>query len=100
MLTEAIFTCRGKELESGDSKLYNQAKLIAWMSKNLPSLVQLAKIGKHRESYQKSVINAAALSDMYHTSGNGNPISITNQNVKNPLETLDSRDIDLTKNMK
>jgi hypothetical protein len=51
MLTEAIFTCRGKELEVGDSKLYNQAKLIAWMSKNLPSLVQLAKIGKHRESY-------------------------------------------------
>ena len=78
MLTEAIFTCRGKELEVGDSKLYNQAKLIAWMSKNLPSLVQLAKIGKHRESYQKSVINANAMSDMYHTSGNGNPITIHN----------------------
>lgn len=39
MLTEAIFTCRGKDLESSDPKLYNQPKLIAWMSKNLPSLV-------------------------------------------------------------
>jgi len=62
------------------------------MSKNLPSLVQLAKIGKHRESYQKSVLHANQMSDMYYNSNN-NPISVQNQNIKNPMESIDTRDV-------
>jgi len=65
MATEAIFTCRGKDLETSDPKTYNQPKLISWMSKNLPSLVQLSKIGENRKSLQKSMNAHAPMSDMF-----------------------------------
>ena len=39
MLTEAILSCRGMELDSSDPKnRYNLDKLIEWIQKNLPSL--------------------------------------------------------------
>ena len=39
MLTEAILSCRGMELDASDPKnRYNLDKLIEWIQKNLPSL--------------------------------------------------------------
>jgi hypothetical protein len=42
MQTEAIFACKGKELD--DSKSYNLDKLVNWIEKNLPSMLSLEKI--------------------------------------------------------
>lgn len=46
MQTEAIFACKGKELD--DSKSFDLIKLVNWIEKNLPSMVSLEKIRKIR----------------------------------------------------
>jgi len=50
MLTEAILSCRGTELDSSDPKnRYDLDKLIEWIMKNLPSLYSFNTLKSFRE---------------------------------------------------
>ena len=74
--TEAIFACRGKSLEASDPKTqYDSSKLVEWLKRNLPSLVQLDRINKQRIETQRIELKrkkAQSYSRKLHTQGGQN----------------------------
>lgn len=51
MLTEAILSCRGTELDTSDPKnSYDLDKLVLWIQKNLPALYSSNTLKSYRES--------------------------------------------------
>ena len=57
-LTEAIYSCRGKDMDISDPEnSYDLKKLVSWIQKQLPHLYNLEQLSKNRNQKSKITRN-------------------------------------------
>ena len=82
MVTEAILSCRGTEMDSSDPKnRYDLNKLIEWIMKNLPSLYSSNTLKSFRENKRQQQLEAQKEQQQYYESRFSSPNNKHHENV-------------------